>query len=93
MAKKALITVSEAAELTGLTERTIRYHIEAENLIPEEKGGKNKSYLFTKAEIRRFLNERKKAEKVREAKKKAAAKAEAKKAKEKAKKAAKKGGK
>jgi transcriptional antiterminator len=93
MAKKALITLKETAEITGLTERTIRYHIEKENIIPEEKGGKNKTYLFTKAEIRRFLNERKKAEKAREAKKKAAAKAEAKKAKEKAKKAAKKGGK
>lgn len=85
MAKKALITVSEAAELTGLTERTVRYHIKAKNLVPEEEGGKNKSYLFTKAEIRRFLNERKKAEKAKEAKKKAAAKADAKKAKEKAK--------
>ena len=92
MAKKALITVSEAAELTGLTERTVRYHIKAKNLIPEEEGGKNKSYLFTKAEVRRFLNERKKGQKAREAKKKAAAKAEAKKAKEKAKRA-KKGGK
>jgi DNA-binding transcriptional MerR regulator len=93
MAKKALITLKETAEITGLTERTIRYHIKAKNLVPEEDGGKNKSYLFTKAEIRRFLNERKKADKAKEAKKKAAAKAEAKKAKEKAKKAAKKGGK
>ena len=91
MAKKALLTVSEVAEATGLTERTVRYHIKAKNLVPEEEGGKNKSYLFTKSEIRRFLNERKKAEKAKEAKKKAAAKAEAKKAKEKAKKAAKKG--
>ena len=72
MAKKALITLKETAEITGLTERTIRYHIEKENIIPEEKGGKNKTYLFTKAEIRRFLNERKKAEKAKEAKKKAA---------------------
>lgn len=92
MTKKALITVSEAAELTGLTERTIRYHIKEKNLVPEEEGGKNKSYLFTKTEIRRFLNERKKAEKAKEAKKKAEAKAAAKKANEKAKKA-KKGGK
>lgn len=92
MAKKELLTVSQVAETTGLTDRTVRYHIAAKNLIPEEEGGKNKSYLFTKAEIRRFLNERKKGQKAREAKKKAAAKAEAKKAKEKAKRA-KKGGK
>ena len=92
MAKKELLTVSQVAETTGLTDQTVRYHIAAKNLIPEEEGGKNKSYLFTKAEVRRFLNERKKGQKAREAKKKAAAKAEAKKAKEKAKKA-KKGGK
>lgn len=82
---KALLTVSEVAEATGLTERTVRYHVKAKNLVPEEEGGKNKSYLFAKAEIRRFLNERKKAEKAKEAKKKTAAKADAKKAKEKAK--------
>ena len=92
MAKKELLTVSQVAETTGLTDRTVRYHIAAKNLIPEEEGGKNKSYLFTKAEVRRFMNERKKGQKAREAKKKTAAKAEAKKAKEKAKRA-KKGGK
>lgn len=85
MAKKELLTVSQVAETTGLTDRTVRYHIAAKNLIPEEKGGKNKSYLFTKAEIRRFLNERKKTEKAKEAKKKAAEKAAAKKAKDKTK--------
>ena len=82
---QALLTVSEVAEATGLTERTVRYHVKAKNLVPDEEGGKNKSYLFAKAEIRRFLNERKKAEKAKEAKKKTAAKADAKKAKEKAK--------
>ena len=92
MAKKELLTVSQVAETTGLTDRTVRYHIAAKNLIPEEEGGKNKSYLFTKAEVRRFMNERKKGQKAREAKKKVVAKAEAKKAKEKAKRA-KKGGK
>ena len=85
MAKKELLTVSQVAETTGLTDRTVRYHIAAKNLIPEEEGGKNKSYLFTKAEIRRFLNERKKTEKAKEAKKKAAEKAAAKKAKDKTK--------
>ena len=85
MAKKELLTVSQVAETTGLTDRTVRYHIAAKNLIPEEEGGKNKSYLFTKAEVRRFLNERKKAEKAKDSKKKAVEKAAAKKAKEKAK--------
>ena len=91
MAKKTLITAKEAAKEIGITDRAVRGLVERGRIAAEEERGANGALLFSKAEIKRYLSERKKAEKEAEKKRKAKEKEKAKKAK--AKKPATKGGK
>lgn len=88
MAKKELLTVKQVAEQVGVTDRSIRSLVQRGRLTAEEERGANGTMLFAKSEVKRFISERKKAEKAKEQARKAKAAEKAKAEKKKAKKVA-----
>lgn len=48
--KRKVITIGTVSELTGLTERQIRYYEERKLIFPERLGGGNRKYSFDDVE-------------------------------------------
>ena len=75
MARKQMVTVAEAAEMTGKCERSIRGACQNEVFRAEKVG---KTWMIEKASVKEYLKAVKKAEKEKEKAKRLAAKAKAK---------------